>query len=223
VAFAFPPSPTPNQQVTGPNGARFQWNGTVWRGVGGGTIDIPGELASINQTMTQAVAAMEQTINTALTTATGTINTALTNLTQTVSDALAAIIPMRMAASPIMLAAANGTPSLVGTPPQLTRVGNRVTWNFQGNNKATVTGNTISLAEVPVGFRPTGNVSEAIVLPAGNITVQQYTGATTVFPDVPGANQAAGGQRWSVRFSANFAANAAMSADVSWQTNDPLP
>jgi hypothetical protein len=35
-AFNFPDSPTLNQQVTGPNGAIYQWDGTKWIAVGGG-------------------------------------------------------------------------------------------------------------------------------------------------------------------------------------------
>jgi hypothetical protein len=100
----------------------------------------------------------------------------------------------------------------------LTRIGNIVNWVFQGNNKATATAATVSLAEIPVGYRPTGNVTQAILAPAGNITVQIYTTGTVFFPDgLPAAG------RWSVRFSANFLANAAMSANVSWATNDPMP
>jgi hypothetical protein len=35
-AFDFPSNPTLNQQVTGPNGAIYQWDGTKWVAVGGG-------------------------------------------------------------------------------------------------------------------------------------------------------------------------------------------
>jgi hypothetical protein len=122
--------------------------------------------------------------------------------------------------SPVMLAAAapGGAPILVGGPPQLTRVGDMVTWNFQGNNGATQRANTVSLAWVPEGFRPTGNVTQAIQAPAGNITCQIYTTGTVFFPD---GGAAAG--RWTIRFSANFAANAPMSANISWATTDPMP
>jgi len=131
--------------------------------------------------------------------------------------------PMAQAASPRMLVATNGAQAL-SADPVLTRIGNQVTWNFQGTKSASGnTANTISLAEIPVGFRPTGNVTQAIQVPAGNITAQMYTSGTNVFPNAPGTNATTGNTRWSIRFSAQLAANAAISANVAWQTADAMP
>jgi len=97
-------------------------------------------------------------------------------------------------------------------------------WNFQGTKQTSGnTANTVSLAEIPVGFRPTGNVTQAIQVPAGNITAQMYTSGTNVFPNVPGTNATTGNTRWSIRFSASLASNAAISANVAWQTADAMP
>jgi len=134
----------------------------------------------------------------------------------------AEVVPSAQANSPVMLAATNGAATLVGQPV-LTRLGPMVTWNFNGANKSTTTAATISLAEVPVGFRPTANVTQAIQTPSGNITVQAFTSGTNVFPDAPGSNVTTGNTRWAVRFSAQLAANAAISANVSWQTTDAMP
>jgi hypothetical protein len=125
--------------------------------------------------------------------------------------------------TPLMLAATNGAVSLLGSPPVLTRIGNSVSLQYQGQNKTTITANTISLAEIPPGYEPTGNVAQAIQTPAITMNIQRYTGATTVFPDVPGSNQAGGGLRWSLRHGTQLAANAAVSINMSWQTADPFP
>jgi hypothetical protein len=131
-------------------------------------------------------------------------------------------IPAATANSPVMLAAANGAVNLIGQPILL-RFGNSVCWQFQGTNKASNTANTISLAEIPVGFRPAANVTQAIQAPAGNVTAQMYTTGTNVFPDAPATNVTTGNTRWAIRFSAQLGASAAMSAMVWWQTNDPMP
>jgi len=131
--------------------------------------------------------------------------------------------PIAQAASPRMLVATNGAQAL-SADPLLTRIGNQVTWNFQGTKSASGnTANTISLAEIPVGFRPTANVTQAIQVPAGNITAQMYTSGTNVFANAPGTNATTGNTRWSIRFSNQLAANAAISANVSWQTGDTMP
>jgi hypothetical protein len=132
-------------------------------------------------------------------------------------------LPSSQIDSPIMLAAANGAPTLIGAIPQLTRSGNTVTWTFNGTNKTSTTANTISLAEIPPGFRPTAAVTQAIQAPSGNITAQAFTTGTNVFPDVPGTNATTGNTRWAIRFSAQLGASAVISASVSWQTTDAQP
>ena len=125
--------------------------------------------------------------------------------------------------APIMLAAANGAATLVGGPPVLTRSGNMVNLTFQGTNKNSNTANTISLIEIPVGYRPTANVTQAVQAPSGNLTVGLYTSGTNVFPDVPGTNYTGNNTRWAARFSAQLSSNAAMSVSAFWQTNDAMP
>lgn len=125
--------------------------------------------------------------------------------------------------APIMLAAVNGAVCLTGDSPTLLRLGNTVFLTYQGSNKNSNTANTISLAEIPVGYRPTANFSDAIVTPGVNIIIQIYTTGTNVFSDNPGTNVLAGNTRWSLRASAQLGANATVSMSLSWQTNDSMP
>jgi hypothetical protein len=133
--------------------------------------------------------------------------------------------------APVMLSAANGVPNLVGAPPSLSRIDGNVFLTFEGSNKSTTTANTISMCEIPAGYRPpstvtfmSGMMASAGTAIAGNIA--QNTTGTNVFPDAPGTNVTTGNTRWALRHTATgtgLAANAVQSWQLFWQTTDAMP
>jgi hypothetical protein len=147
-------------------------------------------------------------------------------------------IPIRVGAAIVLLQATNNTtPNFTtATPaPVLVRIGDQVTMTYVGTSRAGTIANTISLVEIPEGYRPSANVATQSGALMGAVNgqtaytanIQRYTSGTHVAPTAPTVNVAVTGNttRWSLRHTSNTAmpAGSAVSMNISWRTTDPVP